>query len=235
MKSTIFILILTCLVGLTGPGILSAQETETEGTGSAEKDSAAAAKANENESPAAEGATTEGEDADRVDETTLTIPEETDNNPIQNRETLTTFTLWDFLRMVLILGGVIILIYGIFFILKRFSGQRLQNNELFTLMSSQSIGNNKALHLVEVGKQIFLIGTADNTVSLISEIQDKESIDEIRFKLADSGGSIQQRNFKDVLSRLFGGGAAEGNESERKDMNQSIEFIQKQRERLKKL
>jgi flagellar protein FliO/FliZ len=206
LKTIIFILILTCLIGLAGPITLSAQETET----------------GENESTA----------ADKVDETTLTIPEETEDNPIQNREGLTTFTLWDFVRMVLILGGVIILIYGIFFMLKRFSGQRLQNNELFTLMSSQSIGNNKALHLVEVGKQIFLIGSADNTVSLISEIQDKESIDEIRFKLADNGGAIQQRNFKDVLSRLFGGGA---NGSERKDMDQSIEFIQKQRERLKKL
>lgn len=230
MKTTIFSLILLGLVSVLSQHPIDAQEVETESSTEQE-----ASGSEEKSETGEDSETSKDSETGAVDETTLTIPEETDENPIQNRETLTTFTLWDFIRMVLILGGVILLIYGIFFILKRFSGRKLQNNELFTIMASQSIGNNKALHLIEVGRQIFIIGTADNSVSLISEIQDKESIDEIRFKHADSGGALEQRNFKEILYRFFGGAGSGRPEEKNNEMNQSIEFIKKQRERLKKL
>jgi flagellar biosynthetic protein FliO len=145
-----------------------------------------------------------------VDETTLTFGEEEDGAPAAGDDapgSINSFGIWDFVRMVIVLGIVIVIIYVVFYLLKRASGGRLENSPLIRVLGSHALPGNKALHLVEVGRQVFLIGVADNSISFISEISDQESLDELR--LAASGSQGERRgSFADMLSGFFHGGGA---------------------------
>ncbi len=151
-----------------------------------------------------------------------------------NTESLSTFSIWDFVRMILIFALVIAAIYLVFFLLKKAGPKRISDNQLISVLSTQPLQGSKALHVVEVGKQYFFIGASDNNISLLSEITDKETIDDFRIKI--SSGVIQKtggRSFKDALSSVFRretGSSRPGN-----PMDDSAVFLKKQRDRLKNI
>lgn len=144
---------------------------------------------------------------------------------------LNTFTVWDFLRMILILGAVIALIYVVFWFIKKKGSPSLQDNDLFSIISTQAVASNRAIHIVQVGNQYFLVGSGENSVNLISEIEDKETVDEIRLKVSqrEPGG---KKSFKDMLSGMFGQSS-----SVRLDGGVSVktDFLKNQRDRLKRM
>ena len=144
---------------------------------------------------------------------------------------LNTFTVWDFLRMILILGAVIGLIYVVFWFIKKKGSPSLQDNDLFSIISTQAVASNRAIHLVQVGNQYFLVGSGESSVNLISEIEDKETVDEIRLRLSkrEPGG---KKSFKDMLSGMFGQSS-----NVRLDGGTSVktDFLKNQRDRLKRM
>jgi len=84
------------------------------------------------------------------------------------------------------------------------------------------------MHLVEVGRCVYLIGSAEGGVDLIAEVTEKETLDTIRLKAAEEEGK-PRRSFHAILSDLIkpsrqgpqpGDGAG---------------FLRRQRDRLKKL
>lgn len=158
------------------------------------------------------------------------IDEETEVLEPQEIRAVGTLTVWDFVKMVLILGGILGFIYAICYLLKRSSGKKSVNSDLITLISSQSLGGSRGLHIVEVGNQIFLLGVAENTVQLISEITDKETIDTIRLKKSEA--HLARKPFVDILGGIFKGHEV-GNENS--SSNFTTTFLKKQRDRLKNL
>ncbi len=54
------------------------------------------------------------------------------------------------------------------------------------MLGSRSLAGNRALHLVEVGSSVYLVGASDGGVELIAEITDKESLDSLRLKAAEA-------------------------------------------------
>ncbi len=168
-------------------------------------------------------------DTEQVDESALTI-QDADNQEILDRSTaLNTFSVWDFIRMLLVLGGVLGFIYLIFFLLKRAGNPKVVLDSTIKILSTQNLEAGRALHLIEIGPQIFLIGSGESAVQLISEITDKETIDTIR--LNKSVGNDNNKTFTDTFTGLF--------KKEHIQKSQSslspISFIQKQRERLRKM
>ena len=136
---------------------------------------------------------------------------------------------WDFVRMLLILGVVVAVIYLLFILLKKGAKGKHQENELIRLLDYRTLSGNRALHLVEVGRIIYLVGSSENGVSLISEIEDKESLDMLRLSLSENPPETK-RNFSDILSKLFkpeGGGTL--------TIKDSLNFMRNQKKRLKKL
>jgi flagellar protein FliO/FliZ len=178
---------------------------------------------------------TETSEITTVDETELLIEDtQTGTDLVPEERNLNSFGMWDFVRMIIILAAVVGVIYLIFFLLKRTANPKMQNNELMRVLSTQTIANNRSLHLVEVGRQIFLIGVGDNSVNLVSEITDKESIDELRLRISEQT-SGEKRRFKDVLSGLFGQTGMKQEKIYPMKMDESTQFIKQQRERLKNL
>jgi len=146
----------------------------------------------------------------------------------------------DFARMLLVLGFVIALIYAFVWMLKRFSGAKPEAEDLIKLHSTRPLKGDAALHLVEIGNRMFLVGSGGGTLNLISEIDDKESMDEIRLAASQTPEPISggfARMFKD----RFGSGpshpapAEKDNPPSQPRDDDPASYLRKQRERLKDL
>lgn len=129
---------------------------------------------------------------ERVDESTLLIntPDSTtqtvnpvaDQTQVGDNELLNTT---DYLVVVLVLILVIVALYFVLKFVKKVGGARLGiDNDLIHVLSTKALKGTTALHLIEVGNQIFLVGATDSSVNAISEITDQESKDMISLNLS---------------------------------------------------
>lgn len=142
------------------------------------------------------------------------------------------FTTWDFIKVILILIAIILVVYGVFFALKKAGGSKYQSDDLIRLLGSQSLTQNGSVHLIEVGSKYYLVGCAEGSVNHIADIDDKETVDEIILK--NPPKSENKKTFADFFNFRIG-----RNEPSEKDLKGKIhnnsKFVQDQAERLKKL
>jgi flagellar protein FliO/FliZ len=134
---------------------------------------------------------------------------------------------WDFVRMILILAAVVGVIYLIFWVLKRGLRRQLPQNDLIRLLGSRNLTGNRALHLVELGKQVFLVGAAEGSISLISEIRDQETLDSIALERSQSETRAAQ-GFANFFQSFLKSG-------KQTSVGETIDFMKQQRQRLEKL
>jgi flagellar protein FliO/FliZ len=167
-----------------------------------------------------------------VNETDLLIPDNAraaGGNGAQGGQGIASaVSTWDFVRMLLILAGVVVAIYLLFWLLRRGSGKKIQENDLIRVLGSRSLSGSRALHLVEVGKSVYLVGSSDGSVGLISEVTDKESLDSVRLKVAEETPAAR-RSFQNILSEIFRPAKKPFSRGD------SVGFLRNQRDRLKKL
>ena len=171
-----------------------------------------------------ENAVTPQTEEDIVFDAPQSVPGEVSPEPMK------TVSVWSFVSMVLVLGGVVAAIYGLFYLLKRFSGRNLPDNDLIRIVSTKSLSSTRGIHLITLGKRYLLVGSADNGVNLIAEIDDKESRDEIDLFMSKEAPS-GRRSFKDLIGGLISGG---GNEENRTVKN-TASFLKDQGSRMKNL
>lgn len=188
---------------------------------------------------------------EEVDESQLILGGETGADSAGSEGSVPSLGVWDFARMILVLAAVVGAIYLVFYLLKRSAAGRYNSSSLIKHIGSQSLPGNKFVHLVEVGQQMFLVGTSDNGVNLISEITDKETLDELRLKVAQENEGAR-RSFSEMLGGMFGGSGTGGNGSgssagsggsaggsgygaESGESGNPFSFIRGQRERLRNL
>jgi flagellar biogenesis protein FliO len=141
-------------------------------------------------------------------------PTPTPADQAKAKEPVANVSTWDFINMILGLLIVVGIIYLIFRILKRGVG---------------IITGSKALHIVEVGGSIYLVGSANDSINLISEVTEKEAKDSIRLTAAQK---LQQQRprFINIITSFF-----KPSVKKQLEINESIDFMKKQRSRLKKL
>ena len=161
-----------------------------------------------------------GVESTDIDESTLLLdaPATADGGT-----TVSPFGIWDLLRMLLVLAAVIGVVYGVFYLLKRGGKGRFVQNDAIRIVGSQALPGNKSMHLVEVGSQVFLVGSAGDGVNLISEIRDKETVDAMVLRAGENRAG-PRRSFSDLVAGVFKG--PEG---------QSLGFMKDQRQRLRQL
>ena len=139
-------------------------------------------------------------------------------------------TVWSFVSMVLILAGVVAAIYGLFFLLKRMSGQNYTDNNLIRVLSTKTLSSTRAVHLLSLGKRYLLVGSAENGVNLLAEIDDKESRDEIEVFLAREE-SPSRRSFRELIGGFLPGSGDKLGET----VSSSASFLKRQGSRVKNL
>lgn len=138
---------------------------------------------------------------------------------------------WDYIQMVLVLALVIAGIYVLFYFLKRAGGPRYQENAVIGVLSTKVLQPNRSIHLIDVGGQLYLVGTSENNVNLVAAIEKKEAIDEIRLRTAQNGPRPGRKTFRDA----FSGASRKGGLGFAGSVMDSMSFIKQQRERLKKM
>ncbi len=160
------------------------------------------------------------------------------DEPLNNTPIIST---WDFVRMLLILAVVVGVIYLIFFLLKRGFKRQLPENDLIQVVGSRTLAGNRSIHLVELGKSLFLLGSADGGVSLISEIRDQETLDILRLERSQTKAWAPLR-FGKLLQGLLKVpvGTPAGTQELRspgqgQEIAGTVSYLQQQRERLRKL
>jgi len=133
---------------------------------------------------------------------------------------------WVVIRMILVLALAAAAIYGVVFILKKSSRQTTVNDPFLKVLSSSHIGANRYVHIVSVGSRAWLVGASEGGVNLISEIDDKDTINAML--LEDSRKSAENSGrFPDFMSMLRRLGTPAQTRSSGTDE------IRKRRERLK--
>jgi flagellar protein FliO/FliZ len=133
--------------------------------------------------------------------------------PDAEAEAVGAFGVWDLLRMVLVLLLVIGAVYAVISLLRRrMPGEAEEEESPIRVLASRNLGNNRDIHAVMVGKQVWILGGGDAGVSLISTVEDQETIDEL--VLAHSAAVPGTRpTFGAALGRWFGNLAVPGSGS----------------------
>jgi flagellar protein FliO/FliZ len=147
----------------------------------------------------------------------------------QTNEAVAEVNTWDFINMILGLLVVVAIIYLIFYLLKKGMGKRVVENEIIKVLGSRILSGSKSLHLVDVGGEIYLVGSSNDSVNLISEIKDKETRDAIILAAAQTKDHRPPRFF-DLITHVF-----KPNAKKKLEIQEGIEYMKKQRSRLDKL
>jgi len=166
------------------------------------------------------------------DEKSLKISDGPGATPTTAQAPSGDITVWDFVKMFVILALVIGMILGFVWFMRKLSGQGKQTDSPIKVLHTQSLGGNRNLQVVEVGDEILLMGVSDSGITLVKDLTGSEVGDS--FRLAASQAKSGARGFSDLLSGLMG-----VKPKIRPDVGQpgenSSDFLKKQRERLKNL
>ncbi|MHC6203461.1 FliO/MopB family protein [Breznakiellaceae bacterium SP9] len=140
-----------------------------------------------------------------IDEHRFPIGPTNQTGPIQSQG---TSDFWAVLRMVLVLALAATAIYGIIYFIKRANRPQEQTDPFVRVISRVSIGANRYVLVVLVGTKAFLVGSGEGGVSLITEIQDQETLDAMIVEDSRIRGSSKQGKLPDFagLLQIFGGG-----------------------------
>lgn len=176
------------------------------------------------------------------DETLLTFPdspESSDQEPIS----VNTLGMAELIRMVLALGGVLVLIYAVFWFIKKARTTPAGPSSLFQVRDQLSLGGSKSIYLVQLVDQWYILGGSDGSLNLISEISDAQTIQEIQVSLAQRGAE-QTQSFSGMMGNLTSligkvpQKRSPNNERvqgvDRGSQEQAFDFMEAQKERLKK-
>jgi flagellar protein FliO/FliZ len=108
------------------------------------------------------------------------------------------------LRMVLTLALAAAAIYGVIYFIKR-AGRRAEVRDPFLkILASAHLGGSRYAHIVAVGGKAWLLGAAEGGVSLISEIEDKDTLNALLLEDSRKSAEAPGRalDFKSMLRRL---------------------------------
>ncbi|MDR2807702.1 MAG: flagellar biosynthetic protein FliO [Spirochaetaceae bacterium] len=169
---------------------------------------------------------------------------QTDDNAIEDRErsfiiandtgTVTTgsqaLSVWTVFRTILVLAVVAVVIYGTIFFLKRIVRTSVKESPHLKVLAGASLVTGRSVHIVAVGTKAWLVGAAENGVSLIAEITDQETVDAMLLDASQRQSEISGKmlNFSRLLQDLTGS-------KEQKDKTPKTDSIRKNREKIRRL
>ncbi len=195
-------MVLLCLSG--GAALYSQDNAAQDNT--AQNSTARNSTARNSSASQPESTATGGSSRPAETELLLEEPGNVDNSelPFTDRRELPGVGFGDFLRMILVLGFVIVLIYGFVWLLRRFTLQKGESEDAINLLSTRPLKGDASLHLVEVGGKIYMLGSGSGGVNLLAEISDEDSVNEIRLNVS-RGRVPAAGGFARLLKERFGG------------------------------
>ena len=80
-----------------------------------------------------------------IDESKIPLGQVPSANGTTTQPPAAAVSVWDFLRMALILVAVIVVIYLIFWVIRRGVGKKIPENDLIHVLGSKSIASNRSI------------------------------------------------------------------------------------------
>jgi len=149
--------------------------------------------------------------------------------------------------IVLILFGVAF--YFFFKFISQKAGLPNVGRGVVQVLAVSPVGQGKFLQIVDIAGRVMILGVTDASVTLISEVTDRDEIDRIRL-LSSKSTPLQTHGFQDFVSEQMGSlielvGKAKSSLEKKKNVRQEepeeylddrkVDYMREQRERLKKL
>lgn len=106
--------------------------------------------------------------------------------------------------LIELIGVLVIFVFvlGITYLTTRWMGGfqkgRMKNKNL-QIIESISVGGNKTINIICVGKRFFVVAVCKDSVQLISEISEDELTD---FSYRDDNSVLTQDSFKEIFSKM---------------------------------
>lgn len=139
-----------------------------------------------------------------------------------------------YIRIIVVLGIVIAIIYGIFLFLKKSLKIKEDTGEGATVIMSQSLGPGKWIQIVFVGGKYLILGITNENINLLCEVTDQKEIERYEIFL-NQRKSEEGHTFKDIIGDFLKSRFNKKVEKEFDYENDSIDFLKKQKERLDKI
>lgn len=153
------------------------------------------------------------------------------DNEQQQKKSSGAATFWLFIRMIIVLALVIACIYGVMWFLKKQNKIENNDDQFLRQVAKISIGTNKSVQVVTLINKAYLIGVSDNSVNLISEVDDKELINAMNLYADSQKNTKKPRSFSDILEIFMPNGPKDTNVFEESN-NKFNDMTNKQRDRL---
>ncbi|MDR3301262.1 MAG: flagellar biosynthetic protein FliO [Spirochaetaceae bacterium] len=199
----------------------------------------------------AQDAANTAEDAARPDESTLLLDapqpaqtaadggalrENEQNYPLGEGSLQGGVSIWSVLRILIVLVIVSLAIYGIIYFLKKSKQKEPADNAYLKILAAAPINARTAAAVVSVGSSAWLVGVSDASVSLISPLNDQETVDAMLLDYSEraaQGNALRFPNFFSMLQRLVPRESEAGAAPETRDHKKSA--LHKNRDRLRGL
>jgi flagellar protein FliO/FliZ len=150
---------------------------------------------------------------------------------------------WLIIKTIIVLGALIGGFYYFFRFVTRKAGIQILGRDVVQVLSIVPLGQNKFLQVVELAGRVLVLGVSENSITLITEVKDRDEIDRIRLQSSKST-PIQPGGFQEYISKQFGRflkrdrgkrmARGESKVSGNIDMDR-MDYLRRQRERLKSL
>jgi len=166
-----------------------------------------------------------------TDESLLFFSDSESGSDVSRPDRVQVIGVLDLLRMLFVLAGVLASIYGLFWLIKKTkAGTPVGNASVIKVRDQVILGGTKAIYLVQIGERMFMVGGTENSLNLLTELQDKDTLQEIQVVLGQKSEKPVQ-HFSSLLGDLLGSTKVGGGKSTKPS---SFEFLHSQKERLKK-
>ena len=107
-------------------------------------------------------------------------------------------------RVIIVLSLVVACIYAVFhFMKKSVNPTGSTEDDYLKKVASLSVAPGKAVHVVTINHHAYVIGTAENSISLIAELNDDELVDAMNVN-AEKKPQTERKDFASMLQSRLG-------------------------------
>lgn len=127
---------------------------------------------------------------------------------------------------------VLAILFLLFRVLKRVSVVTGSNDDFIQIISTKQLMGNRYLHVVKLGEEYFLIGSAEGNVNLIKKIENKDLITELDL-YKEKNAQPDQKNFIDRFRFVLK--SEKGELSIKENLSQTVKNIKNRTNKMKKM
>jgi|GEM_PF-4385944 len=140
----------------------------------------------------------------------------------------------DIINVTITLIIVVAIVYVALIFIKKSVGAPIDDYGVIEIMASKALTQGVSIYIVRIGKDYFVVSSGDRGANILTKIEDKELINILNVQKSQDASKVK-KDFIDTLLSFFKKKEKEekGKSDEADFSEQRIDFIKKQREKLK--